>query len=414
MTEQLETKKAQTEVASAPQAEKQQVARTGWRKLVPQFLIDNSVQASNAGLFTFSSIMMLSSLKGKKIGGEILDAQVKLLEESGFKDQALTHKVDELLKSGAMQKPALHKTRLLYLVMAVFSFGIGAIFKRKEEKQEDLARYEQMALPEYIGERTKEFFDPVHHSRQTVGLLSTASGITTIFSALNQPGGKHQSELFIGSLYTVGSLLLTYMKDAGSAQQAFTAFWMARIPFIGSGAYESLALPAAFKHPLVGEMKQTPEYIDGLKKAVLEEGIKAKPWWGFNTPLKKHFKGAEAAIPYEQAFAVHKLPNPRMDIAYPVGQVGNLTSAIIGIAGKKPAVKKDVAAAIDPATSADDSAKPVSPVIAQHPLVANHDAAPAELAVVNATPSTKVGHIEKAPHAHGRIEAKELATQMSA
>lgn len=70
--------------AQAPAPEKQHVERTGWRKFVPQFLIDNSVQASNAGLFTFSSIMMLSSLKGKKIGGEIYDAQVKLLEKSGL------------------------------------------------------------------------------------------------------------------------------------------------------------------------------------------------------------------------------------------------------------------------------------------------------------------------------------------
>ena len=410
MTEQLETKKAPVETVTtpAPDAEKKHVERTGWRKFVPQFLIDNSVQASNAGLFTFSSIMMLSSLKGKKIGGEIFDAQVKLLEERGFKDQALTHKVDELLKSGAMKKPALHKMRLAYLLTAVTSFGIGTIFKRKEEKQEDLARYEQMSLPEYIVERTKEGFDPVHHSRQTVGLLSAASGMMTVASALTQPGGKHQSELFIGSLYTVGSLLLTYMKDAGSAQQAFTAFWMARIPFIGSGAYESLALPAAFKHPLVGEMKQTPEYIAGLKKAVVEEGFKAKPWWGFNLPFTKHYKGASAAIPYDQAFAVHKLPNPRSDYAYPVGQVGNLTSAIIGIAGKKPATKKDVAPAVTPETGAYDSVKPASP------LARHHDAAPAELAVANAKPSTKVGHIEKAPHEHGRVETRELASQMSA
>lgn len=394
--------------AKAAEPEKQHVERTGWRKYVPQFLIDNSVQASNAGLFTFSSIMMLSSLKGKKVMGEIYDAQLKLLEESGFKGQALTQKVDELLKSKAMKKPELHKTRLGYLIAAVLSFGVGTIYKRKEEKQEDLARYEQMSLPEYIGTRIKEGADPVHHSRQTVGLLSTVSGATTIVSALNQPGGVHKSELFIGSLYTVGSLLLTFLKDASSAQQAFTAFWMARIPFIGSGAYESLALPAAYKHPLVGEMKQSAEYIEGMKKAVLEDGVKAKPWWGFNTPYKKHYKGVDAALPFDQAFAVHKLPNPRRDYAYPVGQVGNLTSAIIGIAGKKPATAKGAGDPSAPILVADDTSKPAAPTATAAEVPAT------ELALAHETPSTKVGHIEKPQHEHGRIESKQLVSQMSA
>lgn len=351
---------------------------------------------------------MLSSLKGKKIGGEIYDAQVKLLEKSGLGGEALTQKVDELLKSGAMKKPALHKMRLAYLVAAVTSFGTGTIFKRKEEKQEDLARYEQMSLPEYMGARVKEGFDPVHHSRQTVGMLSTASGVMTVMSALSQPGGKHQSELFIGSLYTVGSLLLTFLKDASSAQQAFTSFWMARIPFIGSGAYESLVLPAAYKHPLVGEMKQSAEYIEGMKKAVLEDGVKAKPWWGFNTPYKKHYKGADAAVPFDQAFAVHKLPNPRRDYAYPVGQVGNLTSAIIGIAGKKPATKQGTSESPAPAVVAEDKPKP------EAPTVTTAEGMQAELALAHETPSTKVGHIEKPHHEHGRVEAKEPAQMMSA
>jgi hypothetical protein len=407
MTEQLAEKIAQVEApqTQAVEPEKQHVERTGWRKLVPQFFIDNAVQVSNAGLFTFSSIMMLSSLKGKKIGGEIYDAQVKLLEKSGLGGEALTQKVDELLKNGTMKKPALHKMRLAYLLTAVTSFGTGTIFKRKEEKQEDLARYEQMSLPEYMGTRVKEALDPVHHSRQTVGVLSTASGVMTVMSALSQPGGKHQSELFIGSLYTVGSLLLTFLKDASSAQQAFTSFWMARIPFIGSGAYESLALPAAYKHPLVGEMKQSAEYIEGMKKAVLEDGVKAKPWWGFNTPYKKHYKGADAAVPFDQAFAVHKLPNPRRDYAYPVGQVGNLTSAIIGIAGKKPTTKQGASESPAPALVAEDTPKPTTPT------VTTAEAPQVELALAHETPSTKVGHIEKPPHEHGRVEAKELVPQ---
>ena len=351
MTESAEKEKTETlmKVAAieSPDANKAAPEPTGWRKMIPKPILDNATQISNAGLMFFTGSMLFSGYRGKQISEKIYTQQIELLKESGFKDDALAKKTEELLKSKVIKKPGWHMMRLVYLLTAMTSFAFGAIFKRKEEKPEDLIRYDKMSLPEYMVERTKEAFDPVHHSRQTVGVLAGTSGVMAVTSALSQPGGVHKSELYVGTTLAVGGALLAYVKDATAAQSLFTFAWLSRLPAILTGTNESMNFKPGFKHPLVADMKKTPAYFEGAGKA-LREGHPETIWLGLR---KVHRTGPAAVRAYDAQFAGLTLPEKRNDIAYPFGQWGNLFSAFLGIAGRptaKPS-KSDHASDVAPA-----------------------------------------------------------------
>jgi hypothetical protein len=352
----------------------------------------------------FTSVMLFSGVRGKQISQKIFDKQTEMLKNEGVQGEALAVKTAKLVEKEIMIKPNWHKMRLMYLGTAMASFAFGTFFKRKEEKPEDLERYSQMSLPAYMVERTKEALNPTEHSRQTVGVLSFAAGVLAIRSAITQPGGIHKSERFAGFMLAAGGFFLAYIKNAALAQQAFTAFWLARTPAIITGTKESILDAPMFKNPMIQEMKKSDEFFAGVKKAYTE----GHPEKVFFNAFTKQRTGGQAMSAYDASYGKLAMPFKRMDAAYPVGQIGNLYSALLGIAGKKLAPKH--AAKVEPVAAPvsilDDRTKAVSPV------VFHHDASHAEIAAVEQTrPSTKVGHVEA--H-HERVDAKELATQMSA
>lgn len=407
MTEQLAEKTAQVEApeAQAPAPEKQHVERTGWRRIFPQVVVDNATRISNAGLFFFTTCMLYSGYRGKQISQDIYDAQLKIIKEKpALGGEALAKQVKNWTSSNIIKQPGWHRLRLAYLLTAMTSFAFGTIYKRKEEKPEDLARYEQMSLPEYMRTRTQEALNPAEHSRQTVGIIAGASGVLAVTSALTQPGGVHKSELYVGSLLAIGGGLLAYLKDAVVAQQAFTTAWMLRFPAIITGTKESIQSLPAYKNPFIADMKQTPEYFKGAEEA-LRNGHPEAVWLGLK---KVQRTGPDAVKAFDKGFGSLTLPYQRKDYSYPFGQWGNFASAIIGIAGKKPVTKQGAVESTAPALVPDDTPKPVAPP------VATAEAPAAELALAHETPSTKVGHIEKPHHEHGRVEARESAQQMSA
>lgn len=390
--------------AKAAEPEKQQVARTGWRKIFPQVVVDNATRISNAGLFFFTTCMLYSGYRGKQISQDIYDAQLKIIQEKpALGGEALTKQVKAWTSSNIIKQPGWHKLRLAYLLTAMTSFAFGTIYKRKDEKQEDLERYSQMSLPEYMRTRTQEALNPAEHSRQTVGIIAGASGVLAVTSALTQPGGVHKSELYVGSLLAIGGGLLAYLKDAVVAQQVFTTAWMIRLPAIITGTKESIYSVPTYKNPFIADMKQTPEYFKGAEEA-LRNGHPEAVWLGLK---KVHRTGPDAVKAFDRGFGNLALPYQRRDYSYPLGQIGNFISAFIGIAGKKKAAP-DAKQSMAPALVAEDASKPATPTATAAEVPAT------ELALAHETPSTKVGHIEKPHHEHGRVGALESAQQMSA
>lgn len=404
---------------SAPEPQKQHAERTGWRKLFPQVVVDNATRISNAGLFFFTTCMLYSGYRGKQISQDIYDAQLNIIKQNpALKGEALAKQVKAWTSSGIIKQPGWHRLRLAYLLTAMTSFAFGALYKRKEEKPEDLERYSQMSLPEYMRTRTQEALNPAEHSRQTVGVLAGASGVLAVTSALTQPGGIHKSELYVGSLLAVGGAFLAYLKDAVVAQQVFTTAWMLRFPAIITGTKESIKSYPAYKNPFVAEMKQSPEYFKGVEDA-LRNGYPEDILLGLK---KTHRTGTAAVRAYDKGFGTIKLPYERKDYSYPFGQWGNFVSAFLGIVGKKPAAPKvdTPAAAREPAK--DEGSKPDLAVAsaqphAPHTHTAHHAGSAEHGDTHHATtheavaPGTKVVGIEKPDHAHGRINTKELAAQ---
>lgn len=391
--------------AQAPAPEKQHVERTGWRKIFPQVVVDNATRISNAGLFFFTTCMLYSGYRGKQISQDIYDAQLKIIKDKpALGGEALAKQVKAWTSSNIIKQPGWHRLRLAYLLTAMTSFAFGAVYKRKEEKPEDLARYEQMSLPEYMRTRTQEALNPAEHSRQTVGIVASASGVLAVTSALTQPGGIHKSELYVGSLLAIGGAFLAYLKDAVVAQQVFTTAWMIRLPAIITGTKESIYSVPTYKNPFLADLKQTPEYFKGAEEA-LRNGHPEAVWLGLK---KVHRTGPDAVRVFDKGFGNLALPYERKDYSYPFGQIGNFISAFIGIAGKKPVTKQGAVESTAPSLVPDDTPKPATPT------VATAEAPATELALAHETPSTKVGHIEKPHHEHGRVEARESAQQMSA
>lgn len=159
-----------------------------FQKKMPKWALDYSTQITNAGVFFFTSVMIFSAFRGKAISKSIYEAQERLLKDAGYRGELLAKKMQELTASKVIKPPRLHRQRMVYLITAISSFALGAIFKEKPVTTEQRQKYDQMSLPEYMGVRLKEGFDPVNHSRQSVGLVGATSGALAIISALSQPG----------------------------------------------------------------------------------------------------------------------------------------------------------------------------------------------------------------------------------
>ena len=265
--------------------------RGHFQEMLPPWVRDHSTQISNACMMVFTGTMLASVLHGKKIGGQMYDKQLEILQQSGLEGDALSQKVAELQQQQVMKQPKLHMWRLAYLGTAIASFGTGMVFKEKPQTEEDRKKYDAMSKPEYFTTRLKESFDPTHHARQTVSALGLASGGLAIISSLTQPGGVHRSEMMAAGTLLSGFSALMFMKDSDNAYQTFGAIWWTRLPLIMTGTYESVYSYPKFKHPLTSEMQQ--------------------------------------------------LPNRRMDIAYPIGQWGNFATSVFAfLAGSSKGEKK--------------------------------------------------------------------------
>ncbi|MFZ4124846.1 MAG: hypothetical protein ACOYJ2_02085 [Rickettsiales bacterium] len=385
--------------ASAPEKPKE---RTGIAALFPQWVVDNATRITNAGLMTFTSVMLYSSLvRGKQISKDLYATQIKDIDKGIVQEAeklvsegkiAPSHAADhiatrkaQLLESGLHTKiikpPTIHKMRLFYLLTAITSFAVGAFFKRKEETKEELDGYSKLGLPEYMGTRFQQAFDPINHSRQTVGVLSGASGVMAVMSALSQPGGVHKSELYVGSTLAAGGALLAFINDPKIAQTAFSTLWMMRLPAIVTGTKESILDSPKYVNPFVNEFKKTPDFLADKARA-LNEGYseRVKPFWGvfgdlFGKGKDVPREGIKAVKAYEKAFVgKHTIARDykRMDIAYPIGQWGNLASAGIGYLG--------VSAVADPKTNNAAPAEGVKP-----------EATPSQNPVIADVPQNKVG-----------------------
>ena len=283
---------------------------TQFRSVLPPVIRDHTKEIAGVGLTVFTGTMLLSGAKGKQISQQIYDSQTNLLKNAGYQGAALEAKTAELLKSGVMRPAKLHSWRIIYLGTAMASFGLGALLKEKPDTKEERANYDKMTVPEYALTRVKESFDPINHSRQTVSAVGLASGGLAVVSALTQPGGIHKSELMAASTLLAGFSSLMFVKDSDKAHDLFNAIWWTRLPFILSGTRESLHSFPAYKHPLTMEAM--------------------------------------------------KLPNKRMDLAYPVGQWGNFATTVFSFFGSKPRkeAKQEAAAAAAAKEAASQPSQP--------------------------------------------------------
>lgn len=333
MSDNIEKKSAQP---AEPSAEKEHAK--GIYKYVPDWVINNAPQITNAGLFIGTGIMLHSGYRGKVISQDIYDKQMSIIKNAeGMTAERAANIVDHATKSQLIKAPGWHKMRLFYLLTAMTSFGIGALFKRKEEAPEELEANRHMGLAEYMRTRVAQGLDPVNHSRQTVGLVSGASGVLAVISALSQPGGVHKSELFVGSTLATGGALLAFINDPKTAQNAFSALWMSRLPAIVTGTKESMWTKPGFKNPLVHEMKQTEAFRKGLEHAYVN-GKDEKVLLGLRTVKRQ---GAQAVAVYDKTYGSESLPYDRKDIAYPIGQWTNFFAASVGFLGKGASKAKE-------------------------------------------------------------------------
>jgi hypothetical protein len=299
---------------------------TQFRSVLPPVIRDHTKEISSVGLMGFTGTMLLSGAKGKQIGQQMYDSQINLLKNAGYQGAALEAKTAELLKSGVMRPAKLHSWRIIYLGTAMASFGLGALLKEKPETKEERANYDKMNVPEYALTRVKESFDPVNHSRQAVSAIGLASGGLAVVSALTQPGGIHKSELMAAGTLLAGFSSLMFVKDSDKAHDLFNAIWWTRLPLILTGTRESLHSFPAYKHPLTMETL--------------------------------------------------KLPNKRMDLAYPVGQWGNFATTVFSFFGSKPRkeAKQEAAAAAAKEAAAQPSQPDtiISAVAADQKLEVSH------------------------------------------
>lgn len=335
-----------------PEPEKKQ----GAPAFSAEWLSENAPQITNAGLTVFTGTMLHSGYRGKVISKDIYDAQMGILREhKGYSPQQALDALEAGVKERRIIQPGWHKMRLAYLSTAIVSFAFGAFFKRKEETPEELEANRNLSLPEYMRTRVQQALDPVNHSRQTVGLLSSASGVLAVLSALSQPGGIHKSELYVGSTLALGGAALGFINDPKAAQNTFSTLWLLRLPAILTGTHESLNLHPGYKNPFVNEIKKTPEFIadigeaykSGMKHVRDAAGnitgtapvVETYTFFGL-VPRKflgmkdKPLFGTDAVKKLNQTAGGLTLDYKRMDIAYPIGQWGNLFSAAIGYAAK--------------------------------------------------------------------------------
>lgn len=248
---------------------------------MPDWALKNSTLIVNAGLFSFTSLMIASAFRGKAIGKAIYEEQERLLKSSGFEGDALKSKMSELIDIGVIKIPALHRQRMTYLGTAIASFATGVIFKPKVESPEQMQTYSDMSWPGYLGTRIFQVLDPVNHSRQTAGFLAATSGVLAAISGLSQPGGALKSEILVGATLIGGGASLLFIKDPDQAKEMFSACWWGRLPAVVTGTYETMWTKPSFKHPLTKELTHMP-------------------FW-------------------------------RMDISYPIGQWGNMSMAAFGL-----------------------------------------------------------------------------------
>lgn len=379
----------------------------GIYRFVPDWIIDNAPQITNAGLFTGTGIMLHSGYRGKVISEDIWKTQMKTIRETPGMTPERAVKIAELaVKDGLIPKPGWHKMRLIYLLTAMVSFGIGAIFPRKEDSPEEKERISKMGLVEYMQTRTQQALDPVGHSRQTVGVVSGISGLMAIMSALSQPGGTSKSELYVGTTLATGGALLAYVNNSQLAQNLFSGLWMARLPAIYTGAFEFTTSTPKFKNPLLNELKQQPEYFAALEDAA-KNGTIRSDYLGLK---KTQVFGDEAMKVKAAGYGTMELPYKRKDYAYPIGQITNMFAAAVGFLGKGASKQKEVKAesgavaetvAAQPATLAPNKPSKM--------LVQNADAA----ADVNNQPAATVS----APADLARLQASndaEIAPKQAA
>ncbi len=321
----------------APETPKPVAKPQGWweqtkasfQAAMPQWVRDNSSRINQIGLVIGTSVMIGSVFRGREISKDIFAAQKKLLQdEGGFHGEALEKKVAELIEAKVMKKPVLHRQRMIYLPTAITGLAVGGFIKDKETPEERAAR-KPMSLPEYMGMRLQQSLDPLHHSRQTAGVIGTLSGVAAIVSALSQPGGALISEAFVGSTLIAGFSGLTFIDDPAKAKETLNVCWATRLPFVLSGTYETLLTKPGFVHPLAAELKQTTAYSSGLLKA-MQEGVKV-PRLQLSGLVGSHVvKGGKAADAYTKSFVSRQLPYNRMDICYPIGQWFNMAMASFG------------------------------------------------------------------------------------
>ncbi len=338
----------QSEQAAAAQAQQAQSLaspekkhNTGIYRFFPDWLIDHAPQITNAGLFTGTAIMLHSGYRGKVISEDIWKTQMDTIMKTPGMTPERGVKIAELaVKDGLIPKPGWHKMRLIYLLTAMVSFAIGAIFPRKDDTPEEKEKMSTMGIVDYMRTRTQQAFDPVAHSRQTVGAISGISGLMAIMSALSQPGGISKSELYVGTTLATGGALLTYINNSQLAQNLFSALWMARLPAIYTGAFEFTTSTPKFKNPLLAEMKQQPEYFAALQDAA-KNGTIRNDYLG----LKKTKVFGDEAIRVKAAgYGGMELPYKRKDYAYPTGQITNMFAAAIGFLGKGASKAKEAKA----------------------------------------------------------------------
>ncbi len=295
---------------------------------MPQWALDNSTRVNQLGLMAGTTIIMGSVWKGKAIGKDIWKAQEKILESKGFHGNALTAKISKLTDAGIMKKPALHRERMIYLPTAIGGLAVGGFIKDKETEQ-DREAHKGMPIGDYLGMRMKQSLDPLHHSRQTAGVIGAASGAFAIWSAFSQPGGALISEAFVGGTLIAGFSGLTLIDDPSKAKSWLNVCWATRLPFVLSGTYETLSTYPAFANPMAMEMKKTSEYADGVVKA-MREGAKVPRFGLAGLAGHETVHGGKAADAFSKSFVAEKLPYRRRDWSYPIGQWSNMALATFG------------------------------------------------------------------------------------
>lgn len=380
-----------TASAPSPEASKPkglwQQTQAAFQSILPDWAIKHSSRINQLGLMAGTTVILGSAFRNRTIAKDIWNAQVKILEEKGLKGAELEQKIGELVTSKVMKKPGLHRQRMFYLGTAISGLGVGGFLKDKETP-EDRAKYKDMPLPNYLLMRLGHAFDPIHHSRQTAGLLGATSGVLAMISGLSQPGGALISEIFVGGTLLSGFTLLGFINDPGQAKEWLNKCWAARLPFVVTGTYETLFPPPTYPTPLMEAEKLKPEYASGLAKA-MEEGVRV-PRFGlgmgkYTLAGRELLTGEKAAAAFTKSFMSRPLPYKRMDISYPIGQWFNMAMATFGFltAGadeKKKAAPEPKEAVVIAPESAIAEAAPVALHAAQPSSRVNAVQADARLA----------------------------------